>query len=490
MKCLELALDMSFGNDMIDNMNAIENYSAECYESITQYTEYIKKRSTIDEQYSKSLTRLNNSYLMKSNSNRKNAASVALEQIIKLSEYCSDSILQCSSQFHEIMITLKQNQKQYDIGKRAAGQKIKKIKDEWKQQLNSFECSCRKKETVDKLMDESRMVYERANTDRSLSKREIEKCRSEFSTRAKISQEYSKRFQSALDETLRQKSDFYTQTLPSALNQLQKNEEERIEFIKGSTKDLLNRVKELSNGITEKTGHILEFVNTLGSQEIASFIEQNRIPFNIPDLVVPEFKIYERPVKEMSRKRAIIELNKIEEEIQITEKKKSGIQVLIKVYHDQPSFSSNSNLVKMEAELMEINDTLKELTGKKNELEFLLGDAPRSIYTPSMITEDTQSYQPSIATFESDKTCTPSVEPSISTISWEETAFNHISTEQESESEVLVCLYDFDAEQGTEELSITEGEELTLIQKEGDWWKVKNEKGTSGFVPFNYVSIK
>lgn len=51
------------------------------------------------------------------------------------------------------------------------------------------------------------------------------------------------------------------------------------------------------------------------------------------------------------------------------------------------------------------------------------------------------------------------------------------------------ALYDFDA-QGEDELAVTEGEILTVIDKSNDdWWTVKNARGQQGAVPAQYVEL-
>lgn len=55
--------------------------------------------------------------------------------------------------------------------------------------------------------------------------------------------------------------------------------------------------------------------------------------------------------------------------------------------------------------------------------------------------------------------------------------------------EMAVALYDFDAD-GDDELSVVEGEKLTILEKDGDeWWKCKNAKGAIGVVPASYLEV-
>ena len=52
-----------------------------------------------------------------------------------------------------------------------------------------------------------------------------------------------------------------------------------------------------------------------------------------------------------------------------------------------------------------------------------------------------------------------------------------------------VALYDFSAD-GVDELSVAEGERLTVLEKDGDeWWKCRNSKGLEGVVPASYLEV-
>jgi hypothetical protein len=51
------------------------------------------------------------------------------------------------------------------------------------------------------------------------------------------------------------------------------------------------------------------------------------------------------------------------------------------------------------------------------------------------------------------------------------------------------ALYDFEA-QGEDELTIADGEDLIVVEKENDdWWTVKNAQGQQGVVPAQYVEV-
>ena len=51
-----------------------------------------------------------------------------------------------------------------------------------------------------------------------------------------------------------------------------------------------------------------------------------------------------------------------------------------------------------------------------------------------------------------------------------------------------VALYNYDARDG-EELSLTKNDNLTVIDDQGTWWKVRNDAGREGVVPSNYVKF-
>jgi hypothetical protein len=51
------------------------------------------------------------------------------------------------------------------------------------------------------------------------------------------------------------------------------------------------------------------------------------------------------------------------------------------------------------------------------------------------------------------------------------------------------ALYDFTAD-GDDELSIVEGEKLTILEQGHDeWWKCRNSKGVEGVVPGSYIEV-
>ncbi|KAG8908104.1 cytoskeletal protein binding protein, partial [Tulasnella sp. 408] len=55
---------------------------------------------------------------------------------------------------------------------------------------------------------------------------------------------------------------------------------------------------------------------------------------------------------------------------------------------------------------------------------------------------------------------------------------------------IAVPLYDFEAE-GDDELTVKEGERLTILDKEDDeWWKCRNWTGNEGIVPASYLEIE
>ena len=60
---------------------------------------------------------------------------------------------------------------------------------------------------------------------------------------------------------------------------------------------------------------------------------------------------------------------------------------------------------------------------------------------------------------------------------------------QDYEPNAAVVLYDFPAD-GDDELTVTEGEDLIVLERDSDdWWKVRNSKGQEGVVPASYVEV-
>jgi hypothetical protein len=67
----------------------------------------------------------------------------------------------------------------------------------------------------------------------------------------------------------------------------------------------------------------------------------------------------------------------------------------------------------------------------------------------------------------------------------------HVGEEEEEyDGEFAVALYDFNAD-GEDELSVSEGEQLLVLERDGDeWWKCRNQHGREGVVPAQYVEVR
>ena len=53
---------------------------------------------------------------------------------------------------------------------------------------------------------------------------------------------------------------------------------------------------------------------------------------------------------------------------------------------------------------------------------------------------------------------------------------------------MVLVLYDFRAD-GEDELTVSEGEKLTILEKDEEWWKCKNVEGVEGVVPASYLEV-
>lgn len=59
----------------------------------------------------------------------------------------------------------------------------------------------------------------------------------------------------------------------------------------------------------------------------------------------------------------------------------------------------------------------------------------------------------------------------------------------DDQSNLAIALYDFEGT-GPDELSVQEGEQLYIIEKEGEeWWKCRNAQGGEGVVPASYLEV-
>ncbi|KAF9462614.1 hypothetical protein BDZ94DRAFT_1260849 [Collybia nuda] len=66
---------------------------------------------------------------------------------------------------------------------------------------------------------------------------------------------------------------------------------------------------------------------------------------------------------------------------------------------------------------------------------------------------------------------------------------SQVAIYHENDKTTGFALYDFAAD-GDDELSIVEGERLTILERDGDeWWKCRNIKGKEGVVPASYIEV-
>lgn len=62
--------------------------------------------------------------------------------------------------------------------------------------------------------------------------------------------------------------------------------------------------------------------------------------------------------------------------------------------------------------------------------------------------------------------------------------------DDDDDEPVAVAMYDFEAEGGADELRVSEGEALVVVDRSDEgWWKVRNARGQEGVVPAAFVEI-
>ena len=60
---------------------------------------------------------------------------------------------------------------------------------------------------------------------------------------------------------------------------------------------------------------------------------------------------------------------------------------------------------------------------------------------------------------------------------------------KDDEGETVLALYDFNAD-GEDELTVKEGDKLTVLEKDSEeWWNCKNVEGVEGVVPASYLEV-
>jgi hypothetical protein len=278
-------------------------------------------------------------------------------------------------------------------------------------------------------------------------------------------------------------------------------------------------------------------------QEIQSFISRAKpeVPFHAPFLAAPESPKAGLAVpdskslfskgesSEKLKKRAPLELKRIEKEVADSLKKQSGIEVLMAIYDQQPQFTDNKNRMDIKEQYEELEQKIQGLLKEKEEWEKLLAGEHQSGTVAEMI--EVKSKATGCAkSIRSSKTESSGV--SINEDGRPSAALNdeaggsqqdiksfkvHLNKQKNAvlytpvdaashrpvaiptppaipgppcpqECAVLLrALYDFEAQESTMELSFRENDTLVLLEKNGEWWKAQDQRGQVGFVPSNYV---
>lgn len=220
-------------------------------------------------------------------------------------------------------------------------------------------------------------------------------------------------------------------------------------------------------------------------------------PFKIPSLVIPEspvkatfnvpdskalFKNKSKENPEKLKKRAATEIKKIDKDLQDLEKQKSGVEILMAIYQQQPQFTDSKNRMDMQEQLDELSRKIGYLMLQREEWSEIL-DSPSA----SQRKEEGGRKEEGSLRKEGSLRNEGSIRKEGSLKKEEDSLLDdEIPTQPISVQVKLIALYDFEAQESIE-LSLRENEELLLIEKEGDWWKASNMEGKVGYVPFNYV---
>jgi len=134
------------------------------------------------------------------------------------------------------------------------------------------------------------------------------------------------------------------------------------------------------------------------------------------------------------------------------EKQQEGIRVLTELYRKQPELAEEGTRQEAMQQFNELSKRLALLKLEKSNLE-------------------------------EEKTAKSS--PSISVL-WHD---NDMPSITKGKKKVKV-MYDFepDNDMASFAMAIRKGEQLTVLESEGDWWRVSNDRNETGHVPHNYIS--
>ncbi|EPZ31773.1 hypothetical protein O9G_000252 [Rozella allomycis CSF55] len=517
-------------NTLCDKAYVIEKYFTDSIEMMNQMADYSKKRIAVENEYSKSIMKLNKNF---SNMILKKKKGIDIKEFsptmkiwMKFLDDCEEKskfVTEMTSLLdHDVCTTLKSFIKSTDKDMKKWFSEYKTNYEELRYEYEAYERHKRIQDSTCRIAEEAKIAYEKADGDLNATKAQVSQLKKALNLKTVHAHEALEDLETSFEKMSLTEKQYYHETLPNSLRELQKMEEERLSEFMRIFKGFLarlqtnaNRDKEVLESLNSQISNldnrsqINHFVNANKSNPSSKIpdISTSNVPpvlqatvirrkektrnansvliNTIPQIPLNDEDIYNSPEEKRS-KRATKRIHQIEEETRMILKKIEGVKKLLSAYSLQPTFSDRQTKHETESELQDLENKKKELIRRKNGILDFLNDVNttkpvRSNSGRGSITVEKVSI---IASFSDDIS---------ETLSNHDTPIDDppINEEDNFISRAIVT-DDFEGSAELNEISLKAGETINIISKdEGGWWtasKLRPNGGTQkGYVPSTYL---
>ncbi|KAI8817102.1 uncharacterized protein EV422DRAFT_622972 [Fimicolochytrium jonesii] len=410
--------DVSFGRHLWDQWESVESYTKVGTQSLERFNEFLKRRAEIEGEYAKALQKLARSHKDEAVTKKGPEKAAGGFGMAIMSGTVSQSWLQLltvtehTAAFHtslaeqldgEMRKSIKAQIKDNDKLFKQQFDEIRKQTLEYRKQTDNLEKTRLRYDKATKDMDAARQAYEVANQDMNKTAKDIERLRTDAEKKAMLAQECATAYKQCIEQTNQVKDKFYTETIPSILDDIQsKDESSRIDFTKKAFlryADLLNaQTPSIASSISAMTGIFDKISPTYDSATFVKLCKTGTLPPNdfmfeeralTPNAATAGKKTLARgftktyleaednkedaivamPGKH-GRKKAVERIKLLDKELSETEKKKQGCETLINVYVSKPEISQDPKVRRdMDDQINGLNAHIDVIKSKKHRLQ-------------------------------------------------------------------------------------------------------------------------
>ncbi|KAJ3055216.1 Formin-binding protein 1, partial [Rhizophlyctis rosea] len=377
---------MGFGSDLWDQWKQVELYCDSGIEFLDRLNDFLKKRAEIEADYAKSLQKLVRGHkdeLAKKSSEKSvgtfqkavqsGSVSQSWSQLLNETDNLAACHLNVSTTLDiDLRKSVKSQSKENEKLVRHQFDEIRKANTEYKRVCDNLEKIRGKYEKAMRDMEAAKSAYETASMDMNTTKKDIEKLRNDAEKKAMLGQEATKEYKDCIADTNNQKKKYYTETLPTLLDQIQKEDEiNRIAFLKTSFNkytDTLASQLEPWKTVTKSMKDTFTTIDPTYDEDL--FVKLMRTGESVP----PDFVFEEKTFKDSSttrktnmrgftktrddidenkedaivtlppkqgRKKAAERIKHLDKELVEVEKKRQGVETLIGVYKEKGTTDQN-----------------------------------------------------------------------------------------------------------------------------------------------------